>query len=726
VGAFFEPRSVAVVGASPDPARGGHRIVRNLLEHFDGSVHAVNPHAAEVLGLPCHARVSDIPGDVDLAVVFIPAPAVPGVVADCIAKGVKAVCIESGGFADAGPDGERLQAELEALTRSSDTRVWGPNCAGYVSTRPALSTSFVVTPGIKPGNVALVAQSGMMAAALLVQLISQDTLAVSKACSIGNKVDVGESDLLEYLADDPDTEVVACYLESIVDGARFAAAVDRAVCRAPLVTLMGGRTESGARAALSHTGSVAGQAAMVAGLLRQRGVLQAADFMELVDLAGTLATLPVRAAGDRVAVLTFSGAAGVVATDLFAGSGLRLADLAPQTRARLAGIYPPWLEPTNPVDIWSTVELRGLEPTLDVALPALLEDPGVDSVLLVSLAFEFFAGADLAGVTAAAATAGKPVVAWVFGEDEHLATWRRELASSGIPACRDLRLAVRTLEAVALRQRALDRLAVLDATPPPAPPEPPPAWPAAEAVLAEDDAKRMLAAWGLPVVPERRVRTPDEAVGAAAELGYPAVVKLVAPGLAHKTEVGGVAVGLRDAGAVREAAADMLARAAADGTGTGNDPVGVPFGAGLLVQPMRSGVEVLLGARRHPSFGPVVVLGVGGVDVEARAEVSVRPLPLTAGDARAMVDEVPALATALAGGRGRPPADVDALVESVLALARFIATAPTDVVDAEINPLIVGAAGQGASAVDALVVRHEPDVCGPLRRWSPTSSTAGR
>jgi acetyltransferase len=574
----------------------------------------------------------------------------------------------------------------------------------------------VVTPGIKPGNVALVAQSGMMAAALLVQLISQDTLAVSKACSIGNKVDVSESDLLEYLAGDPDTEVVACYLESIVEGARFGAAVDLALRRAPVVVLMGGRTEGGARAALTHTGSVAGQAAMVGGLLRQRGVLQAADFMELVDLAGTLATLPVRAAGDRVAILTFSGAAGVVATDLFAGTGLRLADLAPETRARLAQIYPPWLEPANPVDVWSTVELRGLERTLEVALAALLDDPGVDSVLLVTLAFEFFAGADLAGVTATAATAGKPVVAWVFGEDGHLATWRRELASSGIPVCRDLRLAVRTLEAVALRRRALDRLAVLGATPPPGPPASPPDWPAGR-MLAEDDAKRLLAAWGLPVVAERRVDGPDEAVRAAAELGYPAVVKLVAPGLAHKTEVGGVEVGLRDAAEVRAAAAAILARAAAAGAageaGGASTAAGTaPAGAGLLVQPMVAGVEVLLGARRHPTFGPVVVLGVGGVDVEARAEVSVRPLPLTADDARAMVDEVPALAVALAGGRGRPAADVDALVEAVLAMAGFIASAPPDVSEAEVNPLIVGRAGQGATAVDGLVVRDPAGVPG--------------
>ena len=703
VRAFFEPRSVAVVGASPDPARGGHRIVRNLLDHFAGQVYAVNPNASEVLGLPAYPSVGDIPGEVDLAVVFVPAPAVPGVVSDCVAKGVRAVCIESGGFADAGPEGERLQRQLEALARSSETRVWGPNCAGYVCTRPPLSTSFVITPGVKPGNVALVAQSGMMAAALLVQLLSQDTLAVSKACSIGNKCDVDESDLLEYLADDADTEVIACYLESVHDGPRFAAALDRALRRAPIVALMGGRTAGGARAALSHTGSVAGEAAIVSGLLRQRGVTQVDDFMELVDLAGALSAVPCRAAGERVAILTFSGAAGVVATDLFAGAGLRLAELAPQTRERLATIFPPWLDPANPVDVWSTVELRGLEATLEGSLPVLLADPGVDAVLLVGLAFEFFASADLAGVTQVARSAGKPVVAWIFGEDQHLTVWRRELATSGIPVCRSLALAVRTLEALARRSEGLARLEALDSVPEGPGPAPgdggavagrgPTTWPEGP-ILGEGEAKAVLAGHGVPVVAERRAETPGAAVAAARALGYPVAVKLAGRGLAHKTELGGVALRLETPVAVRRAATRLLEAGRRSRVAD----------AHLLVQPMIDGVELLVGARRDPAFGPLVVLGTGGVDVETLGDVAVRLLPVTATDVRAMLGEVRG-AAALGGSRGRPPADIDALVAAVLAVARCLADAPPDVTEIEVNPLMVGRAGTGAVAVDALILR---------------------
>lgn len=693
---FFEPRSVAVVGASPDPGRGGHRIVRNLLEHFGGQVYAVNPNATEVLGLPTYPSVADIPGEVDLAVVFVPAAAVPGVVSDCVSKGVRAVCVESGGFADAGPEGQRLQWELEALAQRSNTRVWGPNCAGYVCTRPPLSTSFVVTPGVKPGNVALVAQSGMMAAALLVQLLSQDVLAVSKACSIGNKCDVDESDLLEYLADDAATEVIACYLESVRDWLRFAAALDGAMRRAPVVALMGGRTDGGARAALSHTGSVAGEAGIVAGLLRQRGVTQVDDFMELVDLAGALSVVPQRAsAGGRVAILTFSGAAGVVATDLFTGAGLRLAELAPDTLERLAKLFPPWLEPTNPVDVWSTVELRGLEPTLEGSLSALLADPGVDAVLLVGLAFEFFATADLAGVTQTARTAGKPVVAWIFGENQHLATWRRELAASGIPVCRSLALAVRTLETLARRGEALRRMDALDHVAGAEVPAADVVWPEGP-VIGEADAKAVLAAHGVPVVAERRATSAAAAGSAARALGFPVAVKLAGRGLAHKTELGGVALRLGRPAAVRRTATRLLEAGRVAGV----------VGAHLLIQPMVDGVELLVGARRDPTFGPLVVVGAGGVDVEALGDVAVRLLPVTDADVRAMLAET-RVAVALAGGRGRPPADVDAVVDAVLAVARCLAEAPADVSEIDVNPLMVGPVGKGAVAVDALIVRAE-------------------
>ena len=678
--AFFAPTSIAVVGASPNPRRGGHRILLNLLEHYDGEIYAVNPNVESVLGLRCYPSVAAIPADVDLAVVFIPAAAVPQVVRECVAKAVPAVCIESGGFADAGAEGERLQREIEHIAAGTPTRLWGPNCAGYVSTDPPVSTSFVVTPGtLEPGNVSLVAQSGMMAAALLVQILSQELFSISKACSIGNKVDVDESDLLEYLAGDERSEVVAFYVESIKDGQRFAAAADAAGERANLLALVGALSETGARVAISHTGSVASEEAAVRGMLRQRGILQCNDFMELVDLAGALAMLRIRECASRIAVLTFSGAAGVVTADLFSQHGLELASLAPRTLDRLREIYPPWLEPENPVDVWSTVELQGLEPTIVESLAALLDDGGVDAILFMPLAFEFFGEAELDAFARLAATSTKPIVAWPFGEDAPLALWRRKLREGNVAVCRSLYTAVRVLEALVLRRRALERLRSVSTRQPRRFVAP------SHGVVAEEEAKRILADFGVPVVEERRAHTAAEAVAASEAIGYPVVLKLAAEGLAHKTELGGVVLDLRDARAVEEAANELLARLE---------------GAHLLVQPLvADGVETIVGARRDRSFGPLVVFGMGGVHVEALGAVAVRPAPLAEADARDMIDEVPATRL-LDGGRGRPPADKEAVVRTLLAMSDFIVAA--DVGEAEVNPLLVRP--EGAVAVDALIV----------------------
>ncbi len=690
---FFEPASIAVVGASPNPARGGHRILQNLIGHFGGDLYAVNPHADTVLGLPAYPSVLAVPGEIDLAVVFIPAQAVPEVVRECVEKGVRAICIESGGFADAGPAGERLQAELAAAIEGTPTRVWGPNCAGYVSTSPPLSTSFVVTPGaLEPGNVSLLAQSGMMAAALLVQILTQERFRISKACSIGNKCDVDESDLLEFLADDDPSEVIALYLESIHDGQRFAAACTRAAPNASLLALVGGRSQHGAEVARSHTGSVAAGGPAVAGLLRQHGVLQVKDFMELVDLADPLSRLRVRAGGSSIGVLTFSGAAGVVATDLFSEHGLQLARLSERTIARLAEIYPSWLEPQNPVDVWSTVELQGLERTIAHSLEALLEDEAVDAVLFIPLAFEFFAPRELEAFARLAFASTKPIVAWPFGEDEPLALWRRTLREANVGVCRSLLAAVRVLEALVVRRRALDRADELEREPPPIVRLPPLA--SGDGAVAEDEAKRILGAAGLSVVEERAATTADEALAAAARIGYPVVLKVAATGLGHKTEVGAVRVALASPPAVAEAADELLAIARrldlAD--------------ARLLVQPMiEDGVETIVGGRRDAQLGPVVVFGMGGIFVEAIRDVAVRAAPLTAGDAHAMIEEVRGART-LEGGRGRAPADVPALVDALRAMSSFMLSAPPNVVEAEINPLLVRPQGLGAVAVDALIV----------------------
>lgn len=699
VRAFFEPASIAVVGASANESRGGNRILHNLLVRFDGPVYAVNPNLTEVLGVPAYPSVAAIPGPVDLAVVLIPAAAVVDVVRDCVNKGVKAVCIESGGFAEADPEGMARQREIEAIAEGTATRLWGPNCAGYVCSAPPLSTSFVVTPSdLTPGNVALVAQSGMMAAALLVQILTTDMFRVSKACSIGNKCDVDESDLLEYMAQDRRTDVIALYLESIGDGRRFLSALDQCNRRAIVVALMGGRTETGAMVALSHTGSIASERAIVSGALRQRGVLEVHDFMELVEVAAALSVLRRRHAGPRVGVLTFSGAAGVVASDLFDRGSLSLARLARRTIEALAAIFPPWFPPTNPLDVWSTVEQAGLARTLAASLGALVDDDGVDSVLLMPLAFGFFDVADLDPMLDVAARSDKPVVAWVFGERDQLDVWSGRLAAEGIPTCKSLAVAVRVLEALAIRDATLRRpgASVNDA---PLLDGPRAAlWQAVMTrpgpTVGEVEVKGVLASYGLDVVDERLVATVEDAAAAAGSLGYPVVIKLVADGLAHKSEIGAVRLDIGSRDQVRSVAAELINLGAREGLRAPK----------LLVQSMVGpGTELILGARRDPSFGPVVVLGLGGIFVEQLGDVTVRPAPVTRSDVREMLRELRA-GRLLEGGRGRPGADVAAVIGAVLALSAAIVDAPARVQAIEVNPLIVGAVGDGALAVDGLVV----------------------
>lgn len=697
---YFEPASIAVVGASADQTRGGHRILRNLRDQFPGRIFPINPNLTEVLGIGAYPSIAAVPGTVDLVVVFIPAAGVPEVVRQCVAKGVKAICIESGGFADAGPEGLRIQREIEGLVAGTSTRIWGPNCAGYVSSVPPLSTTFVLTPDdLTPGNVALVAQSGMMAAALLVQIFSDGMFSVSKACSIGNKCDVDESDLLEYLAGDRQTEIIALYLEGIRDGRRFLAALEQCNREANVIALMGGRSQTGAATALSHTGSIASERALVSGALRQRGVLEVDDFMELVEVAAALSLLPHRRAGPRVGVLTCSGAAGVVSSDLFDRAGLSLAQLAPATIDRLAEVFPDWFPPANPVDIWSTVERVGLARALAASLGALVDDDGVDSILLMPLAFPFYDVSELDPMLEIAARSDKPIVAWPFGERAQLDRWSARFASNGIPACRSLAAAGRVLEALALRDRALSESAAT------APAEPVTAttsrsrrWDAIAMLpgptVGEVESKRLLASYGLDVVEEGQAASINDVVAVASSIGYPVVLKLSAEGVSHKTELGAVRLDIRSDDDLLAAAADLFDLAKKAGLG---DPT-------LLIQPMvAAGLEVIVGARRDASFGPVVIVGLGGLFVEQLDDVSVRPAPITRADAADMLGELHS-AKLLQGGRGRPPVDVAAIVDAVLALSGAILDAPARVAAIEVNPLIVAAAGKGARAVDGLIV----------------------
>ena len=452
---FFRPRGVAVIGASADADRGGHAILFNLRKGFEGPIYPVNPRYAQIDDMPCYASIGDVPDPVDLAIVFVPAMAVPGVVADCARRGIPGVMIQSAGFAEAGEQGVRLQEELQAIRRATGIRLWGPNCMGLVDARRRHVFSFVL-PTIwdeefVTGEVSLIVQSGMLAAGFLVDLMSGGTLGISKACSIGNKADVDECDILEYLIDDPDTGVIALYLESIADGRRFMELCRR--CRKPIVVLKGGKSARGAQAAMSHTASMAGDGAVVSGALAQAGVAEASDFFQMMDLSRTLAAYPEGIERERpaAAVITFSGAAGIVAADFIERKGLRLAVLSEPALAALRDVFPPWMPVSNPVDLWPAVERNGADRAYGEAMAAVCADPDVDMVFL-----HFFTGgrmesADFDHLAQAARAAGKPLFCWFLGHREDARRFQGLTARAGVPGFREIGRAVECMAAVAGR-----------------------------------------------------------------------------------------------------------------------------------------------------------------------------------------------------------------------------------------------------------------------------------
>lgn len=696
---FFRPRSVAVIGASPRETSGGHKIFRNLVRLLDVPVYPIHPTARDVLGHRCFHSIGDAPPGVELAVVFVPSPQIPEIVQDCILAGVEAVCVEAGGFADAGEEGMRLQQILAALAESSGTRIWGPNCAGYVSSDPPMSTAFVDAPdSMVAGTTSLVFQSGMAAAALLAEIASRRLMPIDKACSIGNKVDVDEADLLGYLAREGTSNSVALYLESIVDGGRFTDAISSLLPDSMVCAVMGNRTPSGLQAAATHTGAIMMQSDSVGAFLKHHGVVETEDFTGLVELSRAYAVTGPRTGGRRVAVITFSGAAGVVTADLLEKSGLSLAELSEETVGELRAVFPDWYEPSNPVDVWSTVEQRGFADATERTVRAVLADEAVDALVFVPLAFDHYRREDIEPFAKAAAQSVKPVVMWPIGDVDVVAGWIPILEQNGVPISSSLVSAIELLRGFNIRSVSLERRRSEEAAKASA--QTHQRWPAPASVgngaliLDEVESKRIMSLFGVTAVDGAVADDVKTALDAAHRFSAPVAMKLLAGGLAHKTDIGGVVLDVEGDDQVNSAYESLMAVAASSGI----DAVQV------LVQPMvKGGVETIVGAKRDPSLGWMVMVGMGGVDVESAVDVSVRPAPLIRPDAEAMIGELRGSALLTSETRGGSLADVDALVAAILSISAMTQAAPARVESIEINPLLVMGGGEGAVALDGLI-----------------------
>ena len=454
---FFKPRGIAVIGASANPAKGGYFILNNLLKGFKGGIYPVNPGYAEIDELPCYPSVMQVPDPVDLAIIFVPAAFVPTVLRECAQRGIRGAMIESGGFAESSEQGKQLQDRIIEIHKETGIRIWGPNCMGLVDAVRGLVFSFVLPTiwekGLSPGNVSLVVQSGMLTAGFLIDIMSNGVMGISKACSIGNKADVSECDILEYLIDDADTSVIGLYLESIPDGRQF-----MELCRQtekPIVVLRGGKSQRGAQAAVSHTASLAGNGAVISGALAQVGAVEAHDFKQLMDLCRTLADYADIEPLDshRVAILTMSGAAGIVSSDFIEEHGLEVADLSADTVEALKEVFPDWMPVSNPVDLWPAVELHGRKKAYATAFEAVCADPGVDAVL-----FHAFVGGDafrpkISTLVEMAGRARKPIFGWVMGKRTEAHRLQTEAKELGLPVFGELYRAVECMAAVLSRRK---------------------------------------------------------------------------------------------------------------------------------------------------------------------------------------------------------------------------------------------------------------------------------
>ena len=683
--AVFEPRRIALVGASDRPGSVGRLLWDNLAD-FPGEVLPVS-QAPTVGGRPAYPDLRQVPGQVDLAIIVTPAATVPGIIRSAAGQKVRAVVVLSAGFAETGPAGAKLQQEAVAAARAGGVRLVGPNCFGVQNADLPLNASIAAGTPRGGGGVSIVTQSGSYGMA--VHALGQDEgLRVAKVFAAGNKADITDAELLGYLRQDPETRVICLLLESITDARRFFTEACLTTPAKPVIAAVGGRTGAGQRAAVSHTAALAADDAVRDAALRQAGVVRVRTGLQVLDAARALSGQPMPR-GRRVAVVTNSGGTGVELADLLADEGLEVPELSPALQKELRTLLPDYGSAVNPVDmtpawsLFSTVypaatELLARSGEIDVVVPVLLQRSASPEVAVAVRDAVARLRADRIPV---------PVyVCWVAprSADAHTGL----LQEAGIPCFAwpqraaqaigvAVRCGVRVSESgeawVPVSQQAPQRIR---------PPRRRP-WSAlgGHGLLAAEDARALLVDAGIPVIETIRCGRPEAAAAAADRVGYPAVVKVDHPDLTHKSDVGGVRLGLAGADAVRTAAGDLLALA---------------DGAAVLVQHQHQGIELLVGGIRDPEFGAMIVAGFGGVLVEAQRDVQLAVAPVDSEQATAMLRALRGAAV-LGGLRGRAPVDLGSVAALIAAVSELMADNP-EIAELDLNPVLASAGG--CTAVD--------------------------
>lgn len=690
----LRPRRVAVVGASRTPHTIGHEIVSNLVDYgFTGTVFPVNPQADSIHSLKTYPRIGAVPDPVDMAVITVPKQHVLAVAEECGEAGVQGLTIISAGFREVGGEGVERERKLMEVVRRHGMRMVGPNCMGVLNADPAVSMNATFAPSMPPfGRAAFVSQSGAMGLSVL-DYAKEYGIGISQFVSMGNKPDVSGNDLLLHWEHDPSVGVILMYVENFGNPRKFLEIARRMTREKPIIVVKSGRSKVGARAASSHTGALAANDVLVDAMLAQAGVMRAETVEELFDLAMAFSggRMP---RSRRTAVVTNSGGPGILAADALERYAVELPELAPETVARLKPLFPEEASLRNPLDMIASATPPGYR----AALAALLDDPGVDSALAIFVPPLGIKQADVA--EAIASVAGdhpeKPVLAVLMGR-EGLPQGKAELHEVGVPAyifpesaaralsalCRQREWAERPLvpvEEFSVDRETAGRLVAQ-------------ARAAGQSRLGEAESLALLRAYGIPTAAAGLARTAEDAVALAARSGGAVAMKIVSPEIVHKTDVGGVKVGVEGAADVRAAYDDIVASARR----------AVPGATihGVLVQEMvAGGRETIAGVTRDPSFGPLVMFGLGGIFVEVLRDVVFRVAPITRRDAADMIAGLRG-ARLLDALRGTPAADRHAVEDVLLRLSRLAGDFP-EIAELDVNPLL--AFPDRAVAVDGRVL----------------------
>jgi acetyltransferase len=687
---FFKPNAVAVIGASREEGKVGFSIVDNLVKaSFPGPIYPVNPKASEIRGLQCFPDLNAVPGGVELAVLVIPPKACIPTLEACAAKGIQYAIIISAGFKEVGGEGAEIEKALRKRVRELGIRVVGPNCLGVIDTKSRLNATFAA--GMPPvGEIAFFSQSGALCTAILDWAIGNN-VGFSKFISLGNKVDTSEVDFIQALAADPETRVIIGYIEGVENGQRFMQAARAASKVKPLVIVKSGGTAAGARAASSHTGTLAGSEKAFSAAFRQSGIIRAESIEELFNFARAFASQPIPR-GPHLCIVTNAGGPGIIAADAVERSTVKMASLSPETVERLRKALPPVAALYNPVDVIGDAK----EDRYQAALDAVAADPNVDGVLALTTPQAMTENEKFAEVVGQTAKrTGKPFFTAFMGEAS-LEKARVVLRNHGIPQYPYPEPAVKTFEAM-FRYRQWQEVT-------PAPPREYTVDKGRVALmilearrvgreqLGEREAREVIAAYGLRLPQNVLARTVDEAVAAATRMGFPVALKIVSPDILHKTDVGGVRLNLKDADAVVRGfeAIDASVRRF------------FPNAAiqGIAVQEMVvGGKEVILGMTRDPQFGPLLMFGLGGIYVEVLKDVAFRVAPIGPDEAESMIREIRSFPL-LRGVRGEKASDLAAVVDALCRLSQLCVDFP-EILELDVNPLLVKPEGEGAVAIDA-------------------------